>query len=343
MKPTIIGDADGRPEDPKASGQPRPSPTIIGNSKPRPTAMPATSPGTPPVIPTAIRGGNPVAPHVEHPSSIPGSVRTRIPFERQEMQRRYGASDRVMETAMHIVATTNQDSFALNDALLWGQPLQVEHQKLVSETLALAQSETISVVTGHLHRLMTILEQIELEKVFSGQKNALVRMIGKATGKTDTPHELDAALRELEQLSTLLRGRIDELLTLRTRMEQNSRKIESIGNEIESSLIAAETIAGFFRNISRLDFAMRLEERMASLTVTLGQIRSGGLMRELHIEQPMNLTTLIQETVFNTLLSWMTSVIALRMALHGNHTPNPTEVREISRIKQTIEQKLRHQ
>ncbi len=345
MKPTRIGGADDGSEIEKPSVRRLPSPTKISviSEESKPTAMPASAPDVRSAkAPTAISVEPPTIQRINAPSSIPGTVRKRIPVDRTELMKRHGANAEIIDAAMEIIATFNHEAFALDDALLWGQKLQARHSALVSEALTHAKSETVAVVGGHLHRLMTILGQIELEKIFTGQRNIVAQMIRKASEKIDTACELDQALREIEQLSKLLQGQIEDLLALRSKMEQNSTEIERTGNDIQSSMIAAQTIAEFLVTISRSDIAACLEERAVSLAVTLGHIRSSSSMRKSHIEQPMNLTTLVQDTVFNTLLSWMTSVTALRMTLHGHHKTNPTEVSEISRIMQNIQQKLRH-
>jgi hypothetical protein len=345
MKPTRIGGASDDSEIKNLSVHHIASPTKISGESPssKPTSMPTSEPAARIAIsPTAIKSEPATTQRITAPSSIPGKVRKRIPIDKAELMRRHGSCAEIIDAAMEIITAFNEDTFAMADALLWGQTLQAKHGALVSETLTLAKSETVAVVSGHLNRLMTILEQIELEKIFGGQRNMVAQMIRKASERIDTPDELDQALREIDQLSKLLQGRIEDLLILRSKMEQNSSEIERTGNEIESSMIAAQTIAEFLVTISRPDFAACLEERVASLTVTLGHIRTSSSMRKSHIEQPMNLTTLVQDIVFNTLLSWMTSVIALRMTLHGHNKTNPTEVSEISRIMQNIQQKLRH-
>ena len=323
MKPTIIGSGDG-------GAKPLPKPTTIGIRNASASKLPTVIGLTPPQPATVVV-------RVEKPSAIPGTTRKRIPATREILKQKHRPKDSVLDEAIRIIETTNQDELTLSKAILWGQPLQEQHNALVSESLTLAQSEVVSTVTGHVHRMMEILGDIQLEEVFEKGVGFIANALRKASKEIDTPEELDGAMREIEQLSGLMRGRINELVTLREKLESNSKQIEALGDNVEASMVAALAVADHFNlQLSRLDMSERLQERAASLTVTLGQIRSNGLMRNTHIEQPMNLTTLVQNVVFTTLPSWMTSVAALRMALHGNKKPNPTEVSEISRVLKTI-------
>lgn len=310
MKPTIIGGGNLTPKK---------KVTVIGSPQPQDEKT------------VAIRG----------PSVIPGTLRKRIPAKRKSLKEKHQPKDTVLDKAMEIIYTTNQDDFNLSKAVLWGQNLQEQHNTLVNNTLALSQSEVVSTVTGHLNRMLEILGGLQLEKVFGESPSFLAGIFGRTAGEIKTPEELDKALDEIEQLSSILSGRIGELITLREELESNSKQLQDLSDGIEASMIAALAVAEYFeKKPLQKDLADRLKERSDSLTATLGQIRSDGLMRTLHIEQPMNLTTLVQEVVFNTLPSWITSVTAMRMALHGKHKPNPTEVSEVSRVLKTIIRQL---
>lgn len=333
MKPTIIGGGDV------------PKPTVI-----HATQMPAHvehSPTPAQHPPTVINTGTksediqlPLISPVVKPSIMPGTTRKRIDIQKADLRKKVNSSDSTLDCAIRIIESTNQDDVTTNTAVLWGQQAQEKHNSLIETSLKLAQSEVVLSTTTNLNRAIQILTKIELETIFSKPANFVVGMLRKRNDKIDSEEELDEALRELSQLTGLMKERITELLQLRTSLEINSKEIAEAGNEIESFMIAALALADYFSTKeSRLDISTCFQTRAESLTVTLGLIRSSGSMRTLHIEQPMRLTTLIQETVFNTLPSWMTSVTALRSTLHSKQ-PNPTEVSEISRILKTIIQKL---
>ena len=312
MKPTIIGNGDSSPKK---------KPTVIGSTPPPPAKVV----------------------EVKKPSVsvIPGKMRNRIPATRESLKQKHQLKDSVLDKAIQIIQNTNQDELTLSNVVFWGQNLQEQHNALVNETLRLAQSEVVSTVTGHVYRMLEILGDIQLEKVFEEKPSFLSGVFRKNSEEIDSPEELDEALREIEQLSKLLHERISELVILREKLESNSKQLQELGDEIEASLVSAMEIADYFnQNLSEKDMAARLQERANSLTLTLGQIRSDGLMRNSHIEQPMNLTSLVQEVVLNTLPTWITNVTAMRMALHGKHKPNPTDVSEISRTMKTIIRKL---
>lgn len=322
-KPTIIGGGDG-------GGQTPLKPTTIGSGSAPAQKLPTVIGSTPvqPVVPVVVR--------VTQPSAMPGVRRERIPVTREDLIVKHRLSDAVLNEALKIIETTNQDSFTLNQAVLWGQSLQEKFGVLVSDSLTLAQSEVVATVSGYLNRMMELLEEIKLEKVFEKGAGLLTGVLRKSSKEIDTVEELDEALREIDQLSGHMRGRIDELLQLRERIESNSKQIEALCDSVEASIAAAITIADYFENLSKKDFSERLQERAGSLTVTLGQIRSNGSMRNLQIEQPMRLTSLIQNVVFTTLPSWTMSVASLKVAFQGNQKPNQTEVGEVSRVLKTI-------
>lgn len=328
MKPTIIGGGDVS----------KPTVISITTAESKQTALPT---------PTVIQGTESIShaptaitPTVEKPSAMPGQIRKRIAISKDALRKKLGSSDAILQYAISIIESINQDELTSSTAVLWGQSIQERHNLLVENSLKLAQSEVVVSATQHLHRMIQILSSIDLNLIFTAPTGFIANMLRKRNDKIDTPEEFDAALIELGQLAELMKKRINELIALRTELEKNSSEIEKVGDTIESFMIAALTLADYFNTEnSRPDIFACFEQRAMSLTTTLGHIRTGSSMRSLHIEHPIKLTTLIQETVFNTLPNWMTSVAALRTAL-DDKKPNPTEMSEFSRQLKTIIQKL---
>lgn len=90
MKPTIIGGGNLTPKK---------KVTVIGSPQPQDEKT------------VAIRG----------PSVIPGTLRKRIPAKRKSLKEKHQPKDTVLDKAMEIIYTTNQDDFNLSKAVLWGK------------------------------------------------------------------------------------------------------------------------------------------------------------------------------------------------------------------------------
>ena len=338
MKPTVIGNGDGgNTETPIVRKN---TPTIIGpanaSAQVKPTVM--SSAEAEKASTQVVK--KPENNFVKSPSIMPGSVRKRIPVTREDVKAKYQSlKESVIEMVVKIIEATNQNELNQVDVITWGQSLQENHNNLVSETLEILGSEVVQKSTGYINRMMEILSGIRLEKVFEQSTGLFAKVLRLATAEIDTEKSLDEALREIMQLSKLMRDCIGELVMLSEKLRGNSKTLVNLGDSIEASLIAALVVADYFKKTSQQDIAGRLEDRSNSLTVTLGQIRSGGLMRDDQIEQPMRITTLIQEVVFNTLPVWIESVAALRMR-HGV-TTNPTEISELGRSLKSLVNKLK--
>ncbi len=278
---------------------------------------------------------------VQTPSAIPGSVRKRIPVKREGLKIKFpNLKEPVLDAVVRIVEATRQDELDQVDVITWGQHLQEKHNNLVTETLKLLGSEVIQKSTSYINRMMEILSSIRLEKVFEKGAGLFAKIMRAATPEIDTLPSLEEALREIDQLTLLMRDCISSLVDLSKSLEGNSRTLAELSDDVEAGLTAALVVADYFRNISREDLAQRLEDRAASLTLTLGQIRSGSFSRDNQIEQPMRMTTIIQQVVFNTLPVWMESVANLK-GRHGSKQTNPTEIGETSRILNSLKQQLR--
>jgi uncharacterized protein YaaN involved in tellurite resistance len=347
MKPTIIGN------DVVGDGVPKSSPTV---TKITPTII-GEAGASAQVKPTVIGGGGDVQDFakdeqevkrpennfVQTPSAIPGFVRKRIPIKREEIKAKFlNLKDSVLDVVIRIIETTNQSEIDQVDVVTWGQDLQEKHNSLVTETLNLLGSEVVQKSTTYINRMMEILSSIRIEKVFENGPGIFAKILRTATPEIDTYSSLKDALREINQLSGLMRDCISSLVELSKSLERNSKTLAELGDNVEANLTAALVVADYFRQTLREDLAERLEDRATSLTLTLGQIRSGSFSRDNQIEQPMKMTTLIQRVVFNTLPIWMESVANLRRR-HRSKQTNPTEIGETSRIHKSLQQQLRQQ
>lgn len=321
-----------------------PRPTIIGGSGPKPTTMPGAKP-------TVISASAPTAKvlpvltvPVTHKPTFMGQPVKRIEVTREGLAKTHSLTNqKVIDSAFTLLQNVNPDKFTLNDVLVWGQNLQTEQNGLVNASLTLAQSEIITTVSANINRLLDILGNIQLAKVFEKTKGMFAGLLQMGTGAIDTPAELDEALREIGQLSTLMIGRMQDLLVLRERFDANSQQLNQLGDQIEGAVYAALTLADYFstQKSSQSDLSIRFTERASSLTVTLGLIRSGGSMRNTHTEQPLRMIQLVQEVVLQTLPTWITNVTALRMAQSGSRKPNATEIDENSRLLTSLINKLK--
>jgi len=347
MKPTVIGNGvvgDGAP-------CPVPpitkiTPTTIGGAAASAKAKPTVIGGDPHDDAKVVKAAEqvvkkPEVNFIHTPSAIPGSVRKRIPVKRGEIKARFqNLKESVLDGVVRIIESTNQDELDQTDVITWGQHLQEKHNELVTETLRLLGSEVVQKSTSYINRMIEILSSIRLEKVFEKGAGLLAKLMRAATPEIDTLSSLEEALREIDQLSALMSDCISSLVELSERLRGNSKTLAELGDDVEANLTAALVVADYFRQTLRQDLAERLEDRASSLTVTLGQIRSGSFSRDNQIEQPMRITTLIQQVVFNTLPIWIESVANLK-GRHGSKQTNPTEIGETSRILKSLQQQLR--
>ncbi len=295
---------------------PRPHPTVI--QPPRrtePAAMERPAGRTPaPARPTAIAGTEP----------------PRVPVAVDDLKRLSPeASDATLAAALQLVR-----SYVLSDederaSVLWGQRPQQEYADLVSETLSLAQADPLRRATAHLDRMMRILGAIDVEAVAEAMaRGGVGRYLRRMTERIDTPEELSAARRELDQLVTLLRQETDDLLGLKEKLERASARIDEVGQRVEAAALAAQYLASRLES-ERPGLAQRFLGRSASLTQTALQIRGGASLRAGQVAEPLRLIGVVQDVVLVMVPAWLGAVAAVT-ALAGARRPTPTEAGELA-------------
>lgn len=351
MKPTVIGSknasrAVGPTVIPSTPPHAHPAPTVIGGQGdgsrgPSPTVMPSTMPAAPhapaktvTTIPSSpLPDPKPEAPPVTGRPKVIGTVRKRIEVDPAALRSQNpAAKDGVIEEAARLIRMTSVEGSNDRLAIMWGHDIQLSYGKLVSECLALSQTEALSKVSGHVNRMLAILESIDVRGVCGlDGDGALSRLVKRATKRVDSADELKRAQAELSQIIKLLEKRLDALLELKDKLDRVSGEIDRIGDQIEAHAIAAAFIADYVGKEEQpvSELSPRFSERSMSLTQTLEQIRSSRSMREIQIERPLQLITTVQQVALIMVPALIGSIAAIAAMLGGNGKPTETDADEV--------------
>ena len=338
---------------PKPVDEDKPRPTVIKArvGKARPSTVKSDKAGQtdkPPVRPTlvdtaAVRKAknsllssqrHPAAakPVAAKPTAIPGVERKRIALDLADIKKLSPRTKPgVPERALRLIETFVLEGVGDRQAVLWGHRLQQDYSDLVSRTLELSQADVLRKVTGYIGRMNDILGAINIEAVcgVAPASGMIGEYFKKLNSKIDTPQELEAARIELEQLVRLMGECLEQLLSFKEMLEQQSNRIEDMGNEVEASAIAAEFLSAHLRERNKA-LSQRFLERSMSLMQTAVQIRGSTSMREVQIEQPLRLIAAIQNVALVMVPGWLGSIAALSTVLASKRKLTSTEAGELA-------------
>lgn len=339
-KPTVIG--GGQTPTPVTPAAHKPTVITVGEQpieKPEAKVVKA-SVIVPPVVTTVktnvLHGGS-------QPTTMIGSKRKRLAVTFAELEsKNVGTEHEVLNAALDLILITNLDELSDRDVVMWGHELQHRFAGHVTECLTLSQSEDLKNTSRNLARMLEILESIDLQAVFVPQGGILSRFMARSNKKIDTIEELKLACEEIQQLIVLLDKRLDGLLTLKGDLDTVSRKIESVGKEIEMSMIAALYLADYLSQGADANpvLSQRFAERGMSLTQSLVQIRTSSSMRDIQIEQPLAMIGRVQDVALVLVPGLIGTITSLKMMTEQNQKPTVTTVTELADQLGHIVQKL---
>ena len=236
---------------------------------PKPTVKPTSLPPSAFAKPTTPRVE--IAPPVTSPSAL-GKRRERIPVTLSDLQKKNGQTEiPVLEEALRLIQVFNADTAKDEDGILWGTQVQQDHSRLVSEGLALVQSEVVTRTMRSFNRIALLLRQIRLEKVFGpGGSGLLSRIIRKRTSEIDTPAELEVAQQEIAQLVQLMGRDVTELIAFKGKIELNLSSLKNAHSKVEAAAIAAQYLADYVESYGDRDSYLDLigRDRLAELART---------------------------------------------------------------------------
>ena len=295
---------------------------------PQPMVKPTTltpSAFTKPVTPRVE-----IAPPVTGPSVF-GKKRERIPVTLPDLQKKNGQTEiPVLEEALRLIQVFNADTAKDEDGIYWGTQVQQEHSRLVSEGLALVQSEVVTRTMRSFNRIALLLRQIRLEKVFGpGGSGLLSRMIRKHTSEIDTPAELEEAQQEIAHLVQLMDRDIAELVAFKGKIESNLSALKVTHGKVEAAAIAAQYLAEYLVSKSRQSLAQRFSDRGMSLMTSFGQMMSGMVVGQGQVQDVLSLISVVQNTVLVTVPIMLSSIAAMQMVVKRDKQPTVTEVNEL--------------
>ncbi|MGB3928593.1 MAG: hypothetical protein WBL20_06495 [Sphingobium sp.] len=312
-------------------------PTIIGpvaGTRPRKRA------GTVERVPGAE---NPLRPSpIAIPTVIPGVERKRIAVSAVDIERLSpGLSAEVAARAVRLVEGFVVEGARDRQVTMWGHAVQRDYADIVSRVLTLSQNDVMERVRGYVGRMITLLDAIDLEAVCgAGQSAGLFgRFFRSAGGRIDSSSELGAARLELDQLVRLTGEALEPLLTLKDALEEQSRRIDVVGKDIEATTLAAAFLSEYLAK-DQPGLSRRFLERSMSLTQTLIQIRGSQPLRGSQVEQPLRLIAAIQDVVLVALPGWLGAITALTTASSAGRRLTPTETGELQHQLRTILQQL---
>ena len=275
------------------------------------------------------------------PTAIPGTERKRIGAGDDDLKRLSPATGAAVRAkARRLLDGIVVETLTDRKAVLFGHDLQKGYSDLVSRTLELSQAAVLRRVGGYVSRMTDILGSIDLEALAGGGAAAgLGGYLRKMNRRIDSPEELAAARRELDQLVRLMGDALEDLLALKDELERQAGRIDAAAEDIEAAALAAQFLAGHLGQ-SRAAVAQRFIDRSLSLTQTLAQIHGNSTLREAQIEQPLRLIAAIQNVALVTMPGWLSSIASLGAMLESNRKPTQTEAGELAFQLRTIVQQL---
>lgn len=273
-------------------------------------------------------GGNATA--VRTPTTIPGVARTRISVATSDLTKLSpGAEPQIYEQALALICTFVPEKATERKAVLWGHELQKSYSDLVTETLKLSQAPVLRKVEGYLARMLEILGSIDLMAVCGQDGGSRLGQYFKGINKKiDRPDELRTAQAELDGLLGYMSAALDELLTLKEKLEQHANKVREISVGIEASALAALCLSHHLQSTNSV-LATRFMERSMRLTQTLAQIRGGDATRDIQVEQPIRMVGAIQHVALVMMPGWL-GTIASALTLLGRRGLSKTEAGELT-------------
>ncbi|MBF6599101.1 MAG: hypothetical protein IVW36_01170 [Dehalococcoidia bacterium] len=355
-----------KPED----GQPAPRRRVFGPTILRPPSRPDAAPAdaTPqrplphpsqidpaavPPSPGTSQGGHdePGAP-ITTPTTVRGVERKRLPVTIEELQAlAAGASPEVVSRAQRLVQGYVPDDARSSAVVLWGNRVQQAYADLITASLRRAESDVLTRVTAHLNRMMEILRSIDIVAVAGAAREGGVGTYFRKifSKKIETPEELRAASVEIDQLLKLMRSALDDLLRLKGEIEESSREIDAVGDDVEAAALAAQFLSKYYErdaeaaddelpDAERRELSRRFLDRSMSLTQTVLQIRGSSTAREAQVEQPLQLISAIQDVALVLVPGWLGSIASLT-AVSGS-APTPTESSEMAYQLRTILERM---
>ena len=278
----------------------------------------------------SVRRSSAVTPTVQRPTAIPGVERKRIAVSVNELKELSPAAiPQVYERTLDLISTFVADKATPRKAILWGHDLQRTYSDLVTETLTLSQAPVLRKVEGYLARMIDILGSIDLLAVCGHRGNSLFGEYFKGVNKKiDTAEELKAAQAELDQLVKCMSAALDELLTLKDKLEQHAGRVDAIAVEAEAAALGALFLSNHLQKENSA-LAQRFTERSMSLTQTLAQVRGGDSTRQLQTEHPLRMIAAIQNVALVMMPAWLGS-IASALTLLARRGLTQTEAGELT-------------
>lgn len=276
------------------------------------------------------------------PTKMVGKERNRIAVTLEDLKGHFaGIADDLLEQVLQFVLETDVDVLKNTSALLWQMDLQKRYSDRVMQLLETTQNESIAKANSHVSRIVQILEAIDLRGVCTYEKDGMLSRFFKSSNKEfDTPEELLHAEKELKQLTSLLGGQLQGLLQLQSTLQSLNLEVKAIGQEIKAAALAAQYLSGYLLRQGSQKISDQLIERSMSLTQTQLQIEANEPAREIQMEIPMRLITVIQHAILVMIPDWLGSVSAIRSMLEMNKHVTVTEVEELTDQKKKILKQL---
>lgn len=295
---------------------------------PRPTVV-APPPARKKAAPKPAAEAVPAAPAVRKPTAIPGVERKRIPIDATRLRElSFGCDARTCAVAVSLVETFVVERATERKVILWGHDIQTSYSDLVGQALKLSQTPIFRRIEGYIDRMMEILKSIDVVSASGNAQGGIASYLRGINNRIDTPEELDVAQRELDQLIKHMRRGLDELLNLKDQLEAQAKALGELAVESEAAALAASFLAQYLQN-DKPGLAQCFNQRSASLTQTLTQIRQNDTVREMQINYPLRLVGAIQDVALVALPDVIAS-IASAVSLAGRKVSlSPTEAGEL--------------
>lgn len=274
------------------------------------------------------------------PSSMPGNKRSRLPITMDNLKSSFPELDQNrLEPMLQMIWETDTQLMQESSALTWQNSLQKSYSEQVMMLLELTRHDALETAQTRLHRVLDILEAIDLHGVCEFNKDGIfTRFLKSANSEYDTPEELELAEKELNQLVSRLNKESEALVALQRQAIQLLKEIKVLESRVQCAANAASVLSTYFEKLgkSHSRMAAQFHERAVSLTKTKAQMIQNEGARELQINHLHQLMASIQDVVLVMLPDWLGSISTIRSMLDMKKAVTLTEVMELTDRKKKI-------
>ena len=268
------------------------------------------------------------------PSAIQGNRRNRLPITLDNINNEFGdLSNADNELILQLILETNIEASSPSSITLWQQSLQKSYSDQVMIMLQMTRHESLDIAETRVHRVLDILQSIDLRGVLEFNKDGFfTKFLKLSNAEYDSPEELQNAEKELSQLVEVLNRESETLLQLHQRLSQIQEEIKRLENRVLCAANAANYLIKYFEKQGEAGskLSRQFEDRAMSLTKTRSQMLQNEAARKIQLDHLNQLLFTVQDVILVMLPDWLGSISAILSMLGMKKVVTLTEVMDLS-------------